>query len=70
MFLLFVVVIRFSHLILIVCFCYGALKAVVVPELESSIKTKCYVFLIALYFFWLFRMVTYLVRDCYRGWVG
>jgi hypothetical protein len=61
-FLLFVVVIRVLYLILIVCFCYGALKAVVVPEIESSIKTMCYVFLDGLYFFLLFQKVTYPVH--------
>lgn len=62
LFLLFVVVIRFLYLILIVSFSYGALKAVVVPELECSIKTMCYVFLIVWYYFLLFRMVTDLGR--------
>lgn len=47
-------------LIFIVCFCYGALKAVVVPELECSIKTRRYDFLVVSYYFLLFRMVTYL----------
>ena len=65
-FLLFLVVIKVLYLILIVCFCYGPIKAVVVPYLKCSIKTIGYVFLGGSYFFLLFRTVTRLTRICYE----